>query len=109
MGFDEAFSRELVKKFEEIALTGFGLNVEFGHNGVANRGDRARLLDELPDGGAYGVEAIVDSSPQVQDGSFALQVTGDLIRGYLNYRLKGHLLVASDGGGLGRFIDRDCS
>lgn len=70
----------LSKELENIATTGLGGDVIFGHDGLANCLKGYWLLDQTPNPGTDDIEAVVNAGFDIKDHGLAAHIARDLIR-----------------------------
>jgi hypothetical protein len=88
--FDEAFLVKASEESDEIALAAGGLDVVFLEDGGVDFGDAVRLLEKAPDARPHGIECVIDTVFEVENGGFGADFAGHLIarRHYHRLRIK---------------------
>ena len=78
--FSEAVGEEILQNAQEVRLTGGGLHIIFGENGILDLSNSQRLLDQAPNVRADRIESVVDTVAQVENRRVPGDITRDLVR-----------------------------
>jgi hypothetical protein len=77
--FDKAFLGKTREESDEIVLTAGGLDVVLPEDCGVDFGDAVRLLEKAPDARTHGIERVINTVFEVQDGGFGADLAGHLI------------------------------
>ena len=76
---NQAFGSHLLKKFQQVGFVAPGVDVVLFQQHVPELADRPRLLQQAPDTGSHGIQAVIHGVVQIEDRGLIAQRAGYLL------------------------------